>query len=489
MYIAIDLKSFYASVECVERGLDPLTTNLVVADKSRTDKTICLAVSPSLKAYGIPGRPRLFEVVQKVGMINAERKLRSRRYGRRGSSYDDTLLRKDPDVILDYITAIPRMSLYIKYSTRIYGIYLRYISPEDIHVYSCDEVFIDAAPYLSIYNCSARELAMKMVREVLADTGITATAGVGTNMYLCKVAMDIVAKHMSADSDGVRIAELDEMSYREKLWEHTPMSDFWGFGKGITSRLERLGLHNMGDICVQSEKNDELLYREFGVKAETIIDHAWGFEPCTIADIRAYKPKSKSMSQGQVLPCAYSSHLAYIIVKEMTESLVLQLVYKRVVTDQIVLNIGYDASYIPYSYRGEITTDHYGRSVPKSAHGSTNLKYTSSTRKIVHAALELYRRIVDSGLKIRRITVTANHIIDENDVPEEYMQLEFSSRVDEMIKQQAEENDRDKRERRLQDAVIDLKSRYGLNAVMKAVDYVEGATAIQRNGQIGGHQA
>lgn len=489
MYIAIDLKSFYASVECVERGLDPLTTNLVVADISRTEKTICLAVSPSLKSYGLPGRPRLFEVVQQVGRINSERRKKCGKYGELPKSYDNNILTGNESVMLDYIVAQPQMALYIKYSTRIYGIYLKYVAPEDIHVYSCDEVFINASPYLDMYKCSARELAVKMVRDVLSQTGITATAGVGTNMYLCKVAMDIVAKHMPTNADGVRVAELDEKSYREKLWEHTPLTDFWGFGKGITARLEKLGIHNMGDICLQSEKNEEVLYNEFGVKAETIIDHAWGYEPCTISDIRAYKPKNKSMSQGQVLSCAYSYHLAYVIVKEMAESLVLDIVRNKAATNQVVLTVGYDSGTIPYGYDGEISSDHYGRRVPKAAHGSINIKYTSSTRKIVHSALELYRRTVNPSLKIRRINITANNIIREDDIPEEFVQLELFGDQSCEINESPKESKHDIRERSLQNAMISLKDRYGKNAVMKAVDYTEGATALQRNGQIGGHKA
>lgn len=489
MYIAIDLKSFYASVECVERGLDPLTTNLVVADISRTEKTICLAVSPSLKSYGVPGRPRLFEVVQQVGKVNSDRRRKCKKYGRLPKSYDNNILTQDESVMLDYIIAKPQMALYIEYSTRIYGIYLKYIAPEDIHIYSCDEVFINAAPYLDMYKCTAHELAVKMVRDVLAQTGITATAGIGTNMYLCKVAMDIVAKHIPSDKDGVRIAELNEKSYREKLWEHTPLTDFWGFGRGISSRLEKLGIHNMGDICLQSEKNEEVLYSEFGVKAETIIDHAWGYEPCTIADIRAYKPKNKSMSQGQVLSCAYNYHLAYVIAKEMTESLVLDIVRDKVVTNQIVLNIGYDGASIPFGYAGEMSTDRYGRKVPKSAHGSINIKYTSSTKKIVHSTLDLYRRIVDPALKIRRINVTANNIIREENIPEEFVQLKLFGDITGDTDGALNEGERDIREKSLQNAMISLKERYGKNAVMKAVDYTEGATALQRNGQIGGHRA
>ena len=426
IYIAIDLKSFYASVECVERGLDPLTTNLVVADASRTEKTICLAVSPSLKAYGIPGRARLFEVVQKVKEVNAARLRKASGRSFSGASFSDTELKSSPSLSLDYIVAPPRMAYYIEYSTRIYNIYLKYIAPEDIHVYSIDEVFLDATDYLNTYNLSARELATKMILDVLKTTGVTATAGIGTNLYLSKIAMDIQAKHIPADNNGMRIAELDEMSYRRLLWSHRPLTDFWRVGKGYAKKLEEQGLFTMGDIarCSLGKPtdyyNENLLYKLFGINAELLIDHAWGWEPCTIADIKAYKPSTNSIGIGAgaaLQPIPFDK--AKLIVREMTDLLVLDLVDKRLVTDQLVLMVGYDIENltnpkIKKSYHGEITTDHYGRSVPKSAHGSVNLgRQTSSTKLILDAVTELYERIVDKNLLVRRVNITANHVVDE----------------------------------------------------------------------------
>ncbi len=424
-YIAIDLKSFYASVECVERGLDPLTTNLVVADASRTQKTICLAVSPSLKAYGIPGRARLFEVVQKVKEANAARLRKAPGRAFSGVSCNDTELKSSPGLSLDYIVAPPRMAYYIEYSTQIYNIYLKYIAPEDIHVYSIDEVFLDATDYLNTYNLSARELATKMILDVLKTTGITATAGIGTNLYLSKIAMDIQAKHIPADNNGMRIAELDEMSYRRSLWSHRPLTDFWRVGKGYANKLEEKGLFTMGDIarCSLGKPtdyyNEDLLYKLFGINAELLIDHAWGWEPCTIADIKAYKPSTNSIGSGQVLHYAYTFDKAKLIVREMTDLLVLDLVDKRLVSDQLVLTVGYDIDNltnpeIKKSYHGAITTDHYGRAVPKSAHGSVNLgRQTSSTKLIMDAVTDLFERIVDKNLLIRRVNITANHVVDE----------------------------------------------------------------------------
>ena len=424
IYIAIDLKSFYASVECADLHLDPLTTNLVVADESRTEKTICLAVSPSLKACGIPGRARLFEVVQKVREVNAQR----RRFapGRRftGKSSNASELKANPALELDYIVAMPRMARYMEVSAQIYGLYLKFVSPDDIHVYSIDEVFIDATQYLRLYNLNAREFAMKLVQEVLKATGITATAGIGTNLYLAKIAMDIVAKHIPADKNGVRIAELDEQSYREKLWSHRPLTDFWRVGHSYAARLESLGLRTMGDVARMSLRNEDVLYRTFGINAELLIDHAWGWEPCTIAEIKAYKPESNSLSSGQVLQEPYEFDKGKLVAREMTDQLALDLVEKNLVTDQLVLTVGYDTSNLTdpdrrMRYAGPVRIDHYGRPVPKEAHGSINLdRHTSSGRIITEAMMKLFDRIVNPGLLIRRINVVANHLVNESQVSE-----------------------------------------------------------------------
>lgn len=499
-YIAIDLKSFYASVECVERGLDPLSTCLVVADSSRTEKTICLAVSPPLKSYGIPGRPRLFEVVQRVREVNAERKRQAPGHSFKGKSADIREQKNDPGIEVSYITALPRMAHYIDYSTRIYGIYLKYIAQEDIHVYSIDEVFMDVTEYLETYKLTPKELASKIIMDVYQSTGITATAGIGTNLYLCKVAMDIVAKHVDPDENGVRIAQLDEISYRRLLWAHRPLTDFWRVGRGYAKKLETNGLFTMGDIArcsigKQNEYyNEDLLYRLFGVNAELLIDHAWGWEPCTIADIKAYKPESNSLGEGQVLHCPYTFDKAKIVVKEMAAQLSLNLVEKGMVTDQVVLTIGFDRESleIPGKYKGEITVDHYGRSIPKHAHGTANLKkQTSSTRMIVDAAMEVYNRTVDPSLLVRRITISANHVIKENDVNEdaEYEQLDLFTDYAALQEQQDAQKKEEERERNMQKAVLDIKKRFGKNAIMKGMDLQDGATAISRNGQIGGHKA
>ncbi|MTI95240.1 MAG: DNA methylase [Firmicutes bacterium] len=503
IYIAIDLKSFYASVECMERGLDPMTTNLVVADDSRTTKTICLAVSPALKAHGIPGRPRLFEVVQKVKEINAKRRRKAPGHTFTGSSCDDNELSSSPDLSLDYITAPPRMARYMEYSTRIYDVYLKHIAPEDIHVYSIDEVFMDITDYLNTYKLSPRELAKKIILDVLATTGITATAGIGTNLYLAKIAMDIQAKRIPTDESGVRIAELDEMSYRRLLWSHRPITDFWRVGRGYAKKLEGKGLYTMGDIarCSLGEPtdfhNEDLLYRLFGVNAELLIDHAWGWEPCTIADIKAYKPSAKSVGSGQVLHNPYSFEKAKLVVREMTELLVLDLVDKELVTDQMVLTVGYDIENlkdekIRQSYHGAITTDHYGRSVPKHAHGSVNLKGpTSSTKQILQAVMELFERIVDQNLLVRRVTIAANHVVDEasigktNDI--EQLDL-FTDYQAEEVKHKQEEAELI-RERKTQEATLAIRKKYGKNAILKGMNLEEGATTTERNKQIGGHKA
>ena len=502
-YIAIDLKSFYASVECIERGLDPLTTNLVVADASRTEKTICLAVSPSLKRYGIPGRPRLFEVVQKVKEVNLERKAKSPRREFTGSSFNAVELAKNPDLEVAYIAAAPRMAYYMEYSTRIFDIYLRYIAPEDMHVYSIDEVFIDATTYLNTYKMSAHDLALKMIRDVLHETGVTATAGIGTNMYLCKVAMDIVAKKMPADADGVRIAELDEMSYRKLLWNHVPLTDFWRVGHGYAKKLIENGLNTMGDIARCSigkpneYYNEVLLYKLFGINAELLIDHAWGWEPTTIAEIKSYKPQMNSLGSGQVLHCAYTAEKAKLIVKEMTDLLVLDLVDKKLVTDQMVLTIGYDIENltnpaIRNKYHGEVTTDHYGRQIPKHAHGTINLPcQTSSTKIIMKAMEELFDRIINRDLLVRRINIVAARVVPESEVSDKqtFEQLDLFTDYGALEKKKEQEKKEQEKEKKLQQAVLDIKKKYGKNAVLKGMNFEEGATTRERNGQIGGHKA
>lgn len=502
-YIAIDLKSFYASVECVERQLNPLTTNLVVADAARTEKTICLAVSPSLKAYGIPGRARLFEVVQRVKEVNRERRSRTPGGVFRGVSCQAPELTAHPELELDYITAPPRMALYLEYSTRIYSIYLKYIAPEDMHVYSIDEVFMDVTDYLNVYGMTAKELAGKIVGDVLARTGITAAAGVGTNLYLCKVAMDIGAKHVKPDENGIRITELDEMSYREQLWDHRPLTDFWRVGHGYRKKLEAAGLFTMGDIArcsLGSDRdfhNEELLYEMFGVNAELLIDHAWGWEPTTIDLIKAYRPESNSVSTGQVLQCPYDNEKARLIVREMTDLLALDLVEKKLVTDQLTLTIGYDIenlsdAKIRAGYKGEVTTDRYGRKVPKHAHGTANLgRQTSSARLIMEAVMELYDRIVNAALLVRRVTITANHLVDEGEVRETqgYEQLDLFTDYEAQKRAREEEVQWLAKERRLQEAMLDIKGKYGKNAVLKGMNLQEGAMTKERNSQIGGHRA
>lgn len=502
-YVAIDLKSFYASVECIERGLDPLTTNLVVADASRTEKTICLAVSPSLKAYGIPGRPRLFEVVQKVRKANAKRLLNAPNRKFTGTSYSAIELKEKPELAIDYIAAVPRMAYYMEYSTRIYNIYLKYIAPEDIHVYSIDEVFLDVTAYLNTYQMSAKELTMKIIQDVRKNTGITATAGIGTNLYLCKIAMDIVAKHIPEDENGVRIAELDERSYRQKLWTHRPLTDFWRIGKGYAKKLEEHGMYTMGDIarCSIGKANDyhneDLLYKLFGVNAELLIDHAWGFEPCTIEHIKAYKPASNSISSGQVLQSPYDFDKAKLIVREMTDLLVLDLVDKGLVTDQMVLTIGYDIENLTNPeraklYKGEITIDRYGRRIPKQAHGTVNLdRQTSSTRLIIDAVMDLYDRIVDKNLLVRRLTIGANRLVDEKNIEKEesFEQLELFADYCALEKERQQEEELLARERKMQKAILSIKKRYGKNAILKGMNLEEGAMARKRNEQIGGHKA
>ena len=490
-YIAIDLKSFYASVECRELGKDPLTTNLVVADESRTEKTICLAVTPSLKAYGIPGRARLFEVVQQVKAINAQRLAKAPGHVFRGKSSDALALAEDPARELDYIIARPRMSFYIEYSTRIYQIYLKYAAAEDIHVYSIDEVFIDATDYLKTSGLTAREFAMRMIQDVLQTTGITATAGIGPNLYLCKVAMDIWAKHTPADKDGVRIAELDELTYRKNLWSHTPITDFWRVGRGTARRLADHGMLTMGDVARCSVTDEDLLYKLFGINAELLIDHAWGWEPCEIRHIKAYKPESSSISVGQVLSEPYTAEKARIIVREMTDGLVMDLVEKGLVTDQVDLTVGYDTQSVTADFSGEIAEDWYGRRVPKQAHSSENIgRYTSSTKQIVDAMLRLYDRIVDPKLLVRRMYVVANHVISASEIPDEAPeQISLFTDYDELAKQQELQKEELEKEQRLQLAMLSIKKRYGKNAILHGTSYQEGATGRERNKTIGGHKA
>ena len=448
-YIAIDLKSFYASVECVERGLDPLSTRLVVADASRTDKTICLAVSPALKAYGIPGRPRLFEVKQQIARLK----------------------RENPRMELDFITAPPRMAKYLEVSGKVYGVYLRLIAPEDIHVYSIDEVFIDATEYIRMYGMDAHDLARRLIRDVLEETGVTATAGIGPNLYLAKVAMDIEAKHRKADRDGVRIAELTEMNYREKYWTHRPLTDFWRIGHGTEARLASAGMYSLGDVARMSLRNEEVLYKLFGVNAELLIDHAWGWEPCTMADIKRYKPSASSLSSGQVLMEPYSFEKARLIVREMTDSLSLDLVEKRLVTAQLVLHVGYEAG----KGTGPMVKDWYGRPTPKPAHGSVNLPFpTSATSILLKSAMELYDRIVDKNLFVRRIYVVASQVKDEKSETARQLNL-------------FEENPDTSRERKQQEAILEIRRRFGKNAILKGMNFEEGATTRERNQQIGGH--
>ena len=510
IYIAIDLKSFYASVECKERNRDPLTTNLVVADQSRTQKTICLAVSPALKKYGIPGRPRLFEVIQKVKEANSDRKWKAPNHTFTGTSYDSEELCENPALEIDYIVASPRMALYMEYSTKIYNIYLKYIAPEDIHIYSIDEVFMDVTNYLAAYNLTPEELAMKMIRDVLQTTGITATAGIGTNLYLCKIAMDIVAKHMEPDDNGVRIAELDEISYRELLWDHRPLTDFWRVGAGYRKKLEAAGMFTMGDVARCSiggpgdYYNEDLLYRMFGINAELLIDHAWGYEPVTMDLIKSYRPETNCISSGQVLHCATDFMQAKIVVREMAEQLAMDLVEKKLVTDQIVLTVGYDIDNLKIPeiadhYHGEITVDRYGRSVPKHAHGTGNLDaMPASVSRITETTMGLYERIVDPMLLTRRITLVANHLKDADSVKEEpfYEQLDLFSggflqtgQKETSRETKQLEKERLEKEKHLQEAMLSVKSKYGKNAILKAADLQEGATTIDRNRQIGGHKA
>ena len=496
IYAAIDLKSFYASAECVERGLDPMTTNLLVADPSRTEKTICLAVSPSLKSYGISGRARLFEAVEQIKQANALRREKAPGKKFTGSSCNARELAENPSLAIDYITAPPQMAHYMEHSAKIYEVYLKYVAPEDIHVYSIDEVFMEIMPYLRASGLTAYQFVRKIIQDVLTESGITATAGIGTNLYLCKIAMDIVAKHTQADEYGVRIAQLDEMSYRRLLWDHRPLTDFWRVGRGYAKKLERNGLYTMGDIArcsiggTNEFYNEDLLYKLFGINAQLLIDHAWGWEPCTIAHIKAYRPSTNSISSGQVLQCPYTWEKAKLITREMTDLLSLDLVEKGLVTDQLTLTVGYDVENltdpkIAKQYQGQVVMDHYGRKVPKHGHGTANLPmYTSSTRMITEAMMELYDRIADPALLVRRITVVACRVLPEGSEKGSFEQLDlFSDPEQEQKNQEALE-----RERRRQKAVIGIKHKYGKNAILKGMNFQEGATTRERNGQVGGHK-
>ncbi|MEG0269380.1 MAG: DNA methylase [Clostridia bacterium] len=502
-YVCIDLKSFYASVECMERGLDPMATNLVVADASRTEKTICLAVSPSLKTYGIPGRPRLFEVVQRVRELNAQRKRMAPNRTFSAKSSDNTALQSNASLELDYIVAPPQMARYMAISTEVYNVYLKYISAEDIHVYSIDEVFMDVTCYLETYKLTARELTMNMIHDVLHTTGITATAGIGSNLYLGKVAMDVMAKHVQPDKDGVRIAELDEADYRRELWTHRPLKDFWRVGRGYAKKLEDIGLFTMGDIarCSLGGRtdyyNEDLLYKLFGINAELLIDHAWGWEPCTMAQVKAYKPQSNSVCMGQVLQCPYNFEKGKLIVREMTELLALDLVSKQLVTDQLILTVGYDIENLSdpmrkAAYKGQVTTDPYGRALPKAAHGTANLdRQTASTRLMMNAVMALYDRIVDQNLLVRRIQLGANQLVNEKAMRKKptHEQLDLFTDYAALEKERKAEDEALAEEKRLQLAMLEIQKKYGKNAILKGMNLAEGATTQTRNQQIGGHKA
>ena len=497
-YIAIDLKSFYASVECRERGLDPLDTNLVVADESRTDKTICLAVTPSLKTYGISGRARLFEVVQQVREANRGWLHDAPGHRFSGKSCFLSELTANPTLEIDYLIAPPRMAYYMEYSSSIYSIYLKYIAPEDIIVYSIDEVFMDVTDYLFTYKLTAHDLAMKIILDVLDTTGITATAGIGTNLFLAKVAMDIVAKHIPADKNGVRIAELDEMSFRRKLWTHQPLTDFWRVGRGYSKKLEEHGMFTMGDVARMSVHNEDLLYQLFGKNAELLIDHAWGWEPCTVEAVKAYRPSDNSLGSGQVLHCPYTSENARLVLREMAELLSLDLVRKKLVTNQIVLTIGFDVENLTdparrQLYTGPVVKDHYGRMIPKHAHGTERLEtYTSSTKKIINVATTLFDKIVDANLLIRRINIVAGHVLPEDEAPnrsDDCEQLDMFTDYAAVQAQRQKEEDELNRERKVQEALLTIKKRFGKNAILKGMNLQEGATAKDRNEQIGGHKA
>lgn len=497
IYIAFDLKSFYASVECRERGLDPMDTNLVVADESRTDKTICLAVTPSLKSFGIPGRGRLFEVRQRMTEINAERRFCAPQHRLCGTSCFSSELQANPALAADFITAPPRMALYMEYSTRIYTIYMKYAAPEDIVVYSIDEVFMDVTDYLAAFHLTPHALAAKIIQDVFSETGITATAGIGTNLFLCKAAMDIVAKHIPPDENGVRIARLDEMSYRRTLWTHRPLTDFWRVGRGYARKLMENGMFTMGDVALCSVTHEDLLYTLFGKNAELLIDHAWGWEPCTIKDIKNYRPASQSLGSSQVLPCPYSPEKARLVLQEMADLLVLDLTDKSLVTDQLVITVGYDIENLSdpkraCNYRGPVVLDPYGRRIPKHAHGTASLNHhTASAREIMSAAGELFDRIVNPDLLIRRLSVTANHTLPESTASQSirYEQLDLFTDYADLENRYNQEQAALKREKKLQQTMLAIKKKYGRNSIVRGMSLEGGATARERNKQIGGHKA
>jgi len=497
IYIAFDLKSFYASVECRERGLDPMDTNLVVADEIRTDKTICLAVTPPLKSCGISGRGRLFEVKQRVIEVNSERRYRAPQHKLSGSSYLFSELQANPSLAIDFIIAPPRMACYMEYSTRIYTIYMKYAAPEDIVVYSIDEVFIDVTDYLDAFQLSPHMLAMKIIQDILSETGITATAGIGTNLFLCKVAMDIVAKHIPPDKNGVRIAELNEMSYRQMLWSHQPLTDFWRVGHGYARKLKEHGMFTMGDVALCSVAHEELLYTLFGKNAELLIDHAWGWEPCTIKDIKAYRPTSQSLGSSQVLPCPYSAEKARLVLREMVDQLVLDLADKKLITDQLVLTVGYDIENLAVpqrcsNYQGPVVLDSYGRQIPRHAHGTANLScHTASSKELIRAASDLFDRIVNPILLIRRLSITANHTVPERSVstPILYEQMNLFTDYAALEKRRKKKQAELERDKKLQQAILTIKKKYGRNAILRGMSLEEGATARERNKQIGGHKA
>lgn len=496
-YIAFDLKSFYASVECRERGLDPMNTNLVVADESRTDKTICLAVTPPLKSCGISGRGRLFEVKQRIVEINSERRYRAPQHQLHGASYLFSELQANPSLAIDFIIAPPRMACYMEYSTRIYTIYMKYAAPEDIVVYSIDEVFIDVTDYLDAFHLSPHMLAMKIIQDILSETGITATAGIGTNLFLCKVAMDIVAKHIPPDKNGVRIAELNEMSYRRTLWSHQPLTDFWRVGRGYARKLKENGMFTMGDVALCSVAHEDLLYTLFGKNAELLIDHAWGWEPCTIKDIKAYRPASQSLGSSQVLPCPYSAEKARLVLREMADLLVLDLTDKKLVADQLVLTVGYDIENLTdpqrcSNYQGPVVLDSYGRQIPRHAHGTASLnRHTASSKELIRAASDLFDRIVNPALLVRRLSITANHTVPESSVstPILYEQMNLFTDYAALEKRRKKEQAELEREKMLQQTILTIKKKYGRNAILRGMSLEEVATARERNKQIGGHKA
>ena len=491
-YICIDLKSFYASVECVERGLDPLKTNLVVADEERTEKTICLAVSPSLKQYGVGGRPRLFEVISKVKEINKLRKKQNSYKPFTGRSSNDDELKKDKTKELSFIIAKPRMAHYIDTSAKIYSIYLKYLSSDDIFVYSIDEIFADITNYLKYYNLTPEELVTKIINDIYKQTGITATAGIGTNLFLAKVAMDIVAKRTKPNKYGVRIAKLDEMTYRKQIWYHKPITDIWRVGKGIAKRLEKYGIYTMGDIARCSIQNEDLLYKLFGINAELLIDHAWGYEPCTIESIKSYTPNNRCITSGQVLDYPYNYKETKLVVCEMADSLALDLTAKSLVTDKLTLTIGYDIQNINNNYEGEITTDFYGRKIPKHAHGTITLTHkTSSSKIIMNALIKLYDKIIDPKLLIKRINLTAIDVTSEElEIHKtKYHQLDLFSDSEKQTNILENEKKEEAKERKLQGTLLNIKEKYGKNSILKLMDLEKAATTKKRNEQIGGHHA